>query len=727
MSRLSWYWHRLRAMSPPEMARHARKKFRQLADARRARERDWTAINLECSQAYPKLPKPEEAPEVLRHALRRDVENILAGHWKAFAIHDLKVDDPPNWHCDYLVGKDLATMENAFRLNYRELPGGADIKLIWELSRWHSLVRLAMAAYVLGDVRAGQKCLEWLEDWVQHNPPYRGWNWTSALEVGLRLIQFTWIDGLLSEAAGTEMGGPGTQGAPGSQGVPGPPSPRPSPPGEGEVGEVATPPESIEGKSAFRAGSADLPLPGGEGRGEGDRSSRSPYGKALDRLRRALLPPHAWYGWRHQSFGSSANNHLLGELAGCILATVRWPGLASCGAGLEELQARWEYEVLTQFAEDGGNREQALNYQLFSWELCWLAQTSLESVGRRISPLASQRLNSAWRFFWEVQARRDQWDYGDSDNAFVVPFCGTEQPMAQAWYRWFENPDACPELRFWCGLPSGSFPRLKRANPLHSVERGEWWHYQDSGLAICESGFWWLRWDLSPLGYLATAAHGHLDALHLSAWFKGVALVIDPGTGAYFAEPRLRTWLASRGAHNGPCPTAVDYPRRLGPFLWAEHHAVPEFEMSAKVAVGSLRLPQGVVFRSIRRLQKSDGWEVADQFVPRLKHKAGDFTVLWQFAPGSWVKRISERSFSLHRAQVALRIEVDENWSAVELFEPVAEEGPLPSMSNASGALEGIVSPGFRQVCRAPFLKLTARPGDKPCVFTTAFLASPPA
>src|ERR1041384_3465300 len=145
MAKLAWYWHRLRAMSAMEMALHARKKFRHLGDARRLS--NWASVKLASSGAFPKLPKPEEVPPVLREALQRDVENILAGRWKAFGHFQLQVDDPPNWHCDYLVGKNLATTESAFRLNYRELPAGADIKLIWELSRWYELVRLAMAAY----------------------------------------------------------------------------------------------------------------------------------------------------------------------------------------------------------------------------------------------------------------------------------------------------------------------------------------------------------------------------------------------------------------------------------------------------------------------------------------------------------------------------------------------------------------------------------------------------
>src|SRR5262245_1752552 len=196
MPTLSWYWHRLRAMSAGEMALHLRRKLRALTDARRAW--DVSAVKLECSDAFPRLPKPEDAPEVLCEALKRDTQDILAGRWKAFGHLDLQVDDPPKWHCDYLVRQNLATNESAFQLDYRGLPNGADIKLIWELSRWHQLTRLAMAAYVLGDERAAAKCIEWLEDWVKHNPPYRGWNWTSALEVGMRLVQFTWIDALLS-------------------------------------------------------------------------------------------------------------------------------------------------------------------------------------------------------------------------------------------------------------------------------------------------------------------------------------------------------------------------------------------------------------------------------------------------------------------------------------------------------------------------------------------------
>ena len=235
-----------------------------------------------------------------------------------------------------------------------------------------------------------------------------------------------------------------------------------------------------------------------------------------------------------------------------------------------------------------------------------------------------------------------------------------------------------------------------------------------------------LRWDLSPLGYLPTAAHGHLDALHLSIWVNGVAMVIDPGTGAYYADPRLRWWLASREAHNGPSPVRWFSPARLGDFLWSAHHDPPRLEVTGReAAVGQWNLVDHSMKRTITALANAAGRRVED--VCRNFGEDLGFVVRWQFAPGSWVKRISQRSFSVHHAKAAVRIEVDENWSVVELFEPVAQEEQRRSTASPSGSLEGIVSPAFRQVCRAPFLKLTARPGDKPCVFTTAFLASAPA
>jgi len=651
MPNLKWYWHRLRMMSVGEMALHVRKKLRHIADARGLQ--DWSNAELVCSGVFPALPKPGDAPLVLSEALRRDLDNILAGRWKAFGHLDIQVDDPPRWQKDYLAGVDLSTSISAFKLNHRELPGGADIKLVWELSRWYSLTRLAMAAYVLGEERAARKCLDWLEDWVRHNPPYRGWNWTSALEVGMRLIQFTWIDALLG------------------------------------------------GSTPF--------------------SSIPEFSGRLARLRREILPAHGWYAWRHRSFGSSANNHLLGELAGLILAVARWPALTQWCAPLDTLQKTWQREVLAQFAEDGGNKEQALNYQLFSWELCWQTFKALEAADRGAFGDVEQWLSFAARFFWETQARLDPWDYGDSDNAFAVPVFANEGSATQEWHQWLEAPRKSEAISYWLG-DSLLTPPLRHGEALRTIEVGEWWLYRHSGIAICESGFWFLRWDLSPLGYLSTAAHGHLDALHLSIWFKGVALVIDPGTGAYYADKRLRNWLASRTAHNAPCPSGPEWPQRLGPFLWAEQHPTPTIKEEPCGAVGVLNLPHGQLRRTIASSPAGLSWVATDQCLGN-DGSPVPFTVRWQFAPESYVKRLNDRRFLIKRHDVEIEVQASEAWNEVKLVE--IDEQARVAVPGDEASLEGVVSPSFRKTVRAPYLKLTARPGEGRNDFHTTFLVAP--
>jgi len=673
MSPLLWYWHRLRAMEPSEIAAHIRKGVFRYFDARRLPDRP--ASGLVSTVDFPKLPRPENAPSILREALARDTKEILNGRWSAFGHLELQVDDPPAWHKDYLAGKDLATTESAFRLNHRELPGGADIKLIWELSRWHQLVRLAMAGYVLGDKRAALKCVEWLADWVQRNPPYRGWNWTSALEAGMRLVQFTWIDALLHSA------------------LPASGSPLDRRNDKRDVGSM------LDGRDAD---------------------------PVLTKLRRAILPAHVRFAWRNRSFGSSANNHLIGELAGLILAITRWPELARRAASLDELQRLWEREVLAQFAGDGGNKEQALNYHLFSWEFCWQTRAALLAAGHKISPDVEGRLRRAARFFWEVQVRREPWDYGDSDNAFVSPFFVRESSALIEWRDWLSRSttNAGEALDYWLGDPPKFSPPLGRSEPAHTVRSNDWWIYPDSGCGICELGFWWLRLDLSPLGYLKTAAHGHLDALHLSIWIDGVAIVVDPGTGAYYADPGLRAWLASRGAHNGPSPTLWSHPVRLGPFLWSKRHDAPHWNADGRGGLAAdWRLANGSMSRRVIRLGAQDGWQIEDSLQSWIG--PADFGVRWQFAPGVYVKRLSERRLSVKRGRAGMIVEIGPEWAEVL----VAEHGSClhsPAVMNELEAqFAGTVSPAFRKVEWAPFLKLVARPGpDKPCVFRTTFLAS---
>lgn len=647
LARLQWFWHRMRAMNAMELCQHLRRFGQQRLDSWRPPQGATTALH--AAAAFPLLPSAEQAPADLCDALRADARRIMEGRWLAFGHLALQVDDPPRWQCDYLAGCHVTSQAPAWQLNPRRLPGGADIKLVWELSRWTQLTRLAMAAYVLKDPLPAQRCLAWLEDWTRNNPAFRGWNWTSALEGGLRLMQLAWMDALLAQ-------------------------------------QLA----AINAQGSWQS------------------------------LLQQLLPSHARFVWRDRSFGSSANNHLLGELAGLIVALIRWPALIRWMVPIDTLQAHWEREVLLQFAEDGGNREQALHYHLFSWELCWQTRLALRGAGRTVTNDVERRLARAAHFFTRVQVAEGSWDYGDSDSACVIPLFAQESTAVHEWHRWFGQSSGTA-LDYWLGSSPAPAPE-QTSDKDFAVHLPEGWDlFPHTGIAIHAEEPWRLRWDLTPLGYLKPAAHGHLDALHLSIWYGNVAILIDPGTGVYYVDPVLRAWLTSRAAHNAPCPPGPEHPRRVGAFLWSEHHprplwCWPNSKREDHVFSAELHLPTGRVQRCVQRLNQPDGWQIIDAY----KCSDGDtsFSVHWQFAPGTELLPLTDRRFRLRREQVCLECVVSEDWSAVQLVDSKPTHETLPHETFA-----GTVSPAFRQIGWAPYLRLQAVPGDKPCVFSTSFLA----
>jgi hypothetical protein len=609
-ARLSWYLARLRAMNQREVFGHLRRKWRQRLD-----QKGFPPVHhFGTPTSFPSFKPLDECPSELRAGLEVETQEILAGSWKAFGWLDLKVDMPPQWHTDYLAKVDCATKDLAFRLNHRNLPAGADVKLIWELSRWHPLTRLCMAAHLLDQPENAYAALRLLEHWVHANPPFRGWNWTSALESGMRLIQFTWIEALVHRFAG------------------------------------------------------------------------------MHHLVAKILPVHCYFTWRYRSFGSSANNHLLGELAGLAVSMARWPALSRWSTDPASLHRLFEREILAQFSPDGGNKEQALNYQLFSWEFCWHARAAFQSLNLPFSQGVEDRLGAAADFFTTVQNRGERWDYGDSDDATVLPLYQSHAGATTEWLNWLESKPGGESIRFWIGKPP------EKRSPSSSDQH--WQIFPDSGIAAYKDSSWRLRWDLSPLGYLATAAHGHLDALHLTIWMDGVCFVIDPGTGAYYADKPLRSWLASHSAHNGPALVDNEFPRRLGPFLWSKHHEPPVLKREGENFSAIVKWQPGHLQRRLQKFE--NGWRVEDTV-----HPAAPFKVHWHFAPDSQVAQVGPGEYAIRRRGRELRVRFDGECTI---------EQPEPK------GFTGICAPHFRKTSHSPVL---IAHGHKSCVLGTTFLACP--
>ncbi len=112
-------------------------------------------------------------------------------------IFDKEID----WHLDPISNQpwpDLFFQDIVY--SGKERLG--DVKFPWELSRHQYLIPLGQAYLLTGEDGYAEECISLILSWIAANPPYRGVNWISALEVGIRLINWVWAYHMISDYHG---------------------------------------------------------------------------------------------------------------------------------------------------------------------------------------------------------------------------------------------------------------------------------------------------------------------------------------------------------------------------------------------------------------------------------------------------------------------------------------------------------------------------------------------
>jgi hypothetical protein len=398
-----------------------------------------------------------------------------------------------NWHRDYSTGR-LAPVKFARSLNTRDAEAVGDVKYIWEINRHQHLSALAFSAHP----RAGQLVADALKSWLAANPYLVGVNWTSSLELALRLISWTLLYPAVRQVLDTDP--------------------------------------------AFR------------------EAFHQNIFLHMRRIRGNL------------SLFSSANNHLIGELAGLYCASVCFPWWSACREWRDFAKDALEKEVLLQFAPDGVNREQALGYQLFTLELLMLAVAVGRRTGTRFSDEFQERLRAAVAFLLHLATcSGDLPFYGDSDDArgFVISARDSSlSVILEMAGRLFEEPSFLeavrePTVAAQVLLPPGGARTAPQARAQSAASV-----FKDGGIAVLDGRGWRLAMDFGPLGYPATAAHGHADALSILLAVEGQYLLADAGTYAYHSHPEWRTYFRGTAAHNTVRVDGLDQSVMAGRFLW---------------------------------------------------------------------------------------------------------------------------------------------------------------
>ncbi|MFZ0304496.1 MAG: alginate lyase family protein [Terracidiphilus sp.] len=123
------------------------------------------------------------------------VHHRNGGEYGTTRIFDLEF--PPefafDWHRDYQNGK---TVRQSFcrRIDIRNPDIVGDIKYIWEINRHQHLSAIAFSNRPDAERVVSQS----LRNWIDNNPFFVGVNWTSSLELALRLISWALIFPIVS-------------------------------------------------------------------------------------------------------------------------------------------------------------------------------------------------------------------------------------------------------------------------------------------------------------------------------------------------------------------------------------------------------------------------------------------------------------------------------------------------------------------------------------------------
>ena len=446
-------------------------------------------------------------PEHAKAAIIADADRLLKGEWELLGV--VRTDMvQPDWFYDPVTGRRSAAHKYAFALNQRDEAAVGNIKQVWEVNRLQHLTLLAVAWYLTGEDAYAQRVAEQLRSWWRENPFLSGVNWTSGIELGVRLINFAWIRRLLDAW-----------------------------PGVADLFEhddlalwqIRWHQEYL---AAFESrGSSANNHVIAEAAGQLAASCAFPWFPESARWRRdsaRLLEREL----EHNTFPSGINRELASDYHGFVAELGFFAAIEASAAGVPVSDATWRL-------------------------LCATADAMAALVDAQVQPprqgdsdegrvvLLDAPTHNRWPALLALSdalfGRLDWWPGVTADVGSVLAgaLAGARRDLP-------DRPGKRPSRFADAGI---------------TILR----------TAAADSPEIWCRCDGGQHGFLSIAAHAHADALSIEVRHGGVDILADPGTYCYHGEPEWRKYFQSTIGHNTVEIGRQWQSVRGGAFLWLRH------------------------------------------------------------------------------------------------------------------------------------------------------------
>ena len=623
-AKLGWYARRLARMSPAEVAWRVREQALRAAWARRQVRPEQvpglppltTALPTQERRFTSILPPGVRVlvPAAAQEEILADAARLLDGEWEMLGVLRTDMKDP-DWFLDPATGRRSSPQVYAFRVDHRSEAEVGNIKQVWEVNRLQHLTLLAVAWYLTGEDAYAERVDGQLRSWWAANPMLSGVNWTSGIELGVRLINFAWIRRLLDGWDGVadlfERNDLALRQIRWHQQYLATFESRGSSANNHLIAEAA----------GLLAGSCAFPWFGESARW------RSRAGGLLEQ------------SLRSNTFDSGINRELATDYHGFVFELGIFAALEAARAGVPVSGDCWRL-------------------------LCSMADAMAALVDARVQPPRQGDSDEGRVVLLDAPAH-NRWP------ALLSLAGALFRPLD--W--WPATPADVGGALAGALLPGGV--RETAGRPSRRPSRFPDAGLTILRTASPDSPEIWCRCDGGPHGFLSIAAHAHADALSVEVRYDGVDILADPGTYYYHGEPEWRSYFRSTIGHNTVEIGGRDQSQQSGPFMWARQARTRQIESSEPQTawtaehdgyLASLRPPASHQ-RTVRLDQAGRGIEITD-VIDGAGHQVrlafhlgpevaaeldGDrVTLTWPARSGTesgWLNLPREFSWSLHRGE----------------------------------------------------------------------------
>jgi hypothetical protein len=437
---------------------------------------------------------------------------ICRGRFDLLGYCNLDFGDPIDWHLDPVSGR-RAPLRHWTRIDPSDYASLGDAKVICELNRHQWFVQLGQAYRLTREKRYAQNLVRYLEAWLRDNPAGMGINWTSSLELALRVIAWSWALVLISDSGAMS---PSLFAA--------------------VVESVNAHATHIERYLSYYF-SPNTHL----------------TGEALGLLYAGILFPQLEGAERWRSIGTRI---LIDEIERQVLAD---------GVYFERATCYQRYTVETYLHLMILGQRSGIALPAIIGERVKSMLDFLVSVSRPDGSMPSIGDMDGGDLL--PLSRNDPQDIRASFSTAAVLF---QEPT----YAWAAG-GLAPETLWLLGASALETFEALRASPPPESESCR--VFPEGGFAVMRSGWdrdsHALIFDTGPLGCPVSGGHGHADLLSIQCTIFGQPFLVDAGTCCYAANNELRDFFRGTAAHSSVMVDREDQAKPAGPFAWQSRPA----------------------------------------------------------------------------------------------------------------------------------------------------------